>query len=201
MPRKRQPRRRPMPPSPAWDRLYQAAESQAGLFTLTQAEACGYSSQHLQKHLRAGRIHRVQRGIYRLTQFPAGEHEELVVLWLWSGQVGVFSHETSLFLHDLSDVLPAKVHMTVPTAWRKRRVRVPDGLVLHHGDLADSDRAWVEVVPVTTARQAITECIVAHTAPDLIDQATRQARQRGLISREDGRRLSNQLRRTRDTRS
>lgn len=191
----------PAPSSPAWQRLYATAEPQAGLFTLTQAEACGYSSQHLQKHLRAGRILRVQRGIYRLTQFPAGEHEELVALWLWSGRAGVFSHETSLFLHDLSDVLPARIHLTVPTAWRTRRLRIPDGLVLHHDDLADSARTWVEVVPVTTARQAITECIVAHVSPELVEQAIRQARQRGLISSEDGRGLSSQLRKTRNTRS
>lgn len=190
-----------MPSSPAWQRLYATAEPQAGLFTLTQAEACGYSSQHLQKHLRARRILRVQRGIYRLTQFPAGEHEELVALWLWSGRLGVFSHETSLFLHDLSDVLPAKVHLTVPTAWRTRRLRIPEGLVLHHDDLADSARTWVEVVPVTTARQAIAECIAAHVSPELIEQAVRQARQRGLISSEDRKSLSGQLRRTRNTRS
>lgn len=33
-----------MPNSPAWDRLYQTAETQAGLFTLAQAEACGCTS-------------------------------------------------------------------------------------------------------------------------------------------------------------
>lgn len=200
MPPERQSSRRPTPTSLAWNRLYAAAESQSGLFTLKQAEACGYSSQHLQKHLHAGRILRVQRGIYRLSQFPASEHEELVELWLWSGRVGVFSHETSLFLHDLSDALPAKVHMTVPIAWEKRRLRIPEGLVLHHDDLAGADSSWVEVVPVTTARQAITECIAAHVSPELIEQAFRQARQRGLISREDSSSFANQLRRTRGTR-
>lgn len=191
----------PAPSSPSWQRLYATAEAQAGLFTLTQAENCGYSSQHLQKHLRARRILRVQRGIYRLTQFPAGEHEELVALWLWSGRVGVFSHETSLFLHDLSDVLPARIHLTVPTAWRSRRLRIPEGLVLHHGDLADSARTWFQVVPVTTARQAITESIVAHVSPEFLGQAVRQARQRGLISSEDSKSLSSQLQKTRNTRS
>ena len=29
---------------------------------------------------------RVRRGIYRLVHFPAGEHEELVMVWLWSKQ-------------------------------------------------------------------------------------------------------------------
>lgn len=199
MPPKRQ--SSPAPSSPAWQRLYATAELQAGLFTLPQAEACGYSSQHLQKHLRAGRILRVQRGIYRLTQFPAGEHEELVARWLWSGRVGVFSHETSLFLHDLSDVLPARIHLTVPAVWRARRLRIPEGLVLHHDDLTDSVRTWVEVVPVTTARQAIAECIVAHVSPELIEQAVGQARQRGLISSEDRKSLTSQLRRTRNARS
>lgn len=158
-----------------------------------------YSSQHLQKHLRAGRILRLQCGIYRLARFPAGEHEDLVAFWLWSGQVGIFSHEASLFLHDLSDALPAKVHMTVPTAWRMRRLRVPEGLVLHHGDLDESDRTWVEVVPVTTPRQGIAGCILAHVAPEIVEQAIRQAKQRGLIRGEERRSLASQLRRQRGT--
>jgi predicted transcriptional regulator of viral defense system len=140
-------------------------------------------------------MRRVHRGIYRLTQFPAGDHEELVALWLWSERVGVFSHETGLFLHDVSDVLPAKVHLTVSTTWRTRRLRIPAGLVLHHDGLPASARTWVEVVPVTTARQAIAVCIAAHTFPEVIEQAVREARQRGLISKDDGRSLATQRRR------
>lgn len=180
-------------PTPDWDRLYQQAESQAGHFTLAEAEACGYSSQHLQKHLKAGRIARVRRGIYRLTRFPPTEHEELVVLWLWSNREGVFSHETSLALHDLSDALPARVHMTLPTSWRTRRVRVPDGLVLHYEDLPDASCDWFELVPVTTPMQFLTECIEARVSPELIGQAIRQARQLGLISSKDATHLSKQL--------
>ncbi len=84
---------------------------------------------------------RVRRGIYRLVHFPASEHEDLVVLWLWAEQAGVFSHETALALHDLSDALPGKVHLTVPASWRRRRLRVPAGLVLHFADVGDVDRA------------------------------------------------------------
>jgi hypothetical protein len=35
--------------------------------------------------------------------FPAGEHEEPVVVWLWSERQGVFSHQTALGLHGLSE--------------------------------------------------------------------------------------------------
>lgn len=180
-------------PTPDWDRLYRQAESQAGHFTLSQAEACGYSSQHLQKHLTAGRISRICRSIYRLTHFPPTEHEELVVLWLWSSRDGVFSHETSLALHDLSDALPARVHMTLPESWRARRVRIPDGLVLHYEDLPDASRDWFELVPVTTPKQVLSECIEARVSPELIGQAIRQARQRGLISSRDATRLSTRM--------
>jgi len=181
------------PRAPDWDALYATAETQAGHFTLAQARACGYSPQLLQKHLARKRIERVRRGIYHLAHFPRTENEELVALWLWSDQQGVFSHETSLALQDLSDVLPATVHMTVPEAWRKRRLRIPDGLVLHHADLAKRSRTWLEVVPLTAPLQVLTECIDAHVAPDLIAHALQQARRRGLISSKEAARLSKRL--------
>lgn len=105
----------------------------------------------------------------------------------------MFSHETSLGLHDLSDALPAKLHMTLPTSWLTRRVQVPDGLVLHYEDLPDASRDWFEFVPVTTPKQVLTECIEAQVSPELIGQAIRQARQRGLISSKDASRLSRLL--------
>lgn len=187
---------RTAPRAPNWDSLYRTAAAQAGLFALTQAQACGYSSQHLHKHLASKRIVRVQRGIYRLTHFPAGESEQLVALWLWSDRKGVFSHATSLALHDLSDVLPARVHMTVPEPWRSRRLRVPDGLVLHYADLSDQDRTWFDVVPLTAPHRVLTECIAAHVTPELVDQAIRQAQQRGLISGSEARKLTQRQRRS-----
>ena len=172
------------PPAPDWDALYKQAETQAGHFTLTDAKACGYSSQLLHKHLAAGRIQRVRRGIYRLAHFPAVDHAELVALWLWSDRQGVFSHETSLALQDLSDALPARVHMTLPTAWRRRRLKTPRGLVLHHADLPAQTRSWQEAVPVTAPIQVLAECINAHVSPEIIEQAMRQALRRGLVASE-----------------
>lgn len=179
--------------APDWNALYATAAAQAGHFTLAQAQECGYSSQLLHKHLARKRIERVRRGIYRLVHFPISEHEELVVLWLWSDREGVFSHETSLALHDLSDALPASVHMTVPEDWRSRRLRIPDGLVLHHGNLAAKDRAWHEVVPLTAPYRVLFECIEARVPSDWIEQGLRQARDRGLLSGREAERLSKRL--------
>src|SRR6187431_1886442 len=92
---------------PDWDRLYETASAQDGHFSTQQAAQAGYSSQLLLKHIRSGRVARVRRGIYRLVHFPAGEHEELVIAWLWSERAGVVSHQSALALHGLSDALPA----------------------------------------------------------------------------------------------
>jgi predicted transcriptional regulator of viral defense system len=179
--------------SPDWDALFGVAQAQSGYFTTAQAAAAGYSPQLLRKYLGNGRVVRVRRSIHRLVHFPASEHEDLVVLWLWAEQAGAFSHETALALHDLSDVLPSKVHMTIPANWRRRRLRVPAGLVLHYADISDSDRAGISAVPITSPRRTLRDCLEANVAPDLVRQAVLQARRRGLISGKDGAELNASL--------
>ena len=82
----------------------------------------------------------MRRGVYRVVHFPAGEQQALVEVWLWSDRAGVLSHETALALHDLSDLLPAQIHLTLPAAWHARRLRVPDGVVLHYADVDETER-------------------------------------------------------------
>jgi predicted transcriptional regulator of viral defense system len=175
----------PTPGQPDWDRLFERAAGQAGLFTTQQAAEAGYSPQLLVHHVHGGRVVRVHRGIYRLVHFPAGEHEELVAAWLWSEQAGVVSHQTALALHELSDVLPAHVHLTLPSAWRRRRFRVPAGVMLHHADVPPEDRAWFGAVPTTNARRSLNDCARAGLSPELLQQAARQAVRRGLVARAE----------------
>ncbi len=76
-----------------WDLLFETAETpKRATSPPGQAAEAGFSSQLLLNHIRAGRVTRTRRGIYRLVHFPAGEHEELVVAWLWSYRAGVVSH-------------------------------------------------------------------------------------------------------------
>lgn len=170
------------PRKPDWDLLFETASAQEGYFTTRQAKAAGYSSQLLLKHILAGRVARTRRGIYRLVHFPAGEHEELVTAWLWSERAGVFSHQTALALHGLSDALPAHVHLTLPRAWRSRRFRVPIGLVLHHADVPSEERAWFGPVPATNPRRSLNDCAREDISPDLLRQAAHQAIRRGLVT-------------------
>ena len=170
---------------PDWDRLYEIAATQEGFFTTKQAGEAGYSAQLLIHHVRKRRIERTQRGIYRLVHFPAAEHEDLVVAWLWSEQVGVISHQTALALHGLSDVLPAHVHLTLPVDWKHRRFRVPANIVLHYANVPSDDRSWFGAVPTTSPKRAIIDCALEGLSPELLRQAVVQALSRGLVTQSE----------------
>lgn len=181
------------PSKPSWDRLYRIAAGQGGYFTTAQAAGVGYYPQLLAKHVRGGRARRVRRGIYRIVHFPPGEREGLVVLWLWSERKGVFSHETALALHELSDVLPSLVHMAVPRTWENRRLRVPRGLLLHCASVGKADRTWNGTVPVTTPARTLRDCAEADVSPEILSQALEEGLDRGLFARAEVREVERHL--------
>jgi predicted transcriptional regulator of viral defense system len=169
---------------PEWDRLYEVAASQDGYLTARQAQDAGYSLPLLTHHIKRGRLLRVRRGILRLKHYPPGEHEDLVVLWLWSEQAGVFSHETALALHGLSDALPSVYHLTLPASWAHRRLRVPPGVRLEYSDLPKSERTWRGVIPLTTPLRTFADCVRAGANPEFLAAARRQLLRRGLTTKE-----------------
>ena len=184
--------------TPNWDRLFEVASEQAGYVTNAQAAEAGYSLPLLQFYVHKGRLERVQRGILRLVHYPPGDNEDLVPLWLWSEQEGVFSHETALMLHSLSDALPAKRHMTVPTGWSKRRLRLPKGLVLHFAEIPKAGRTWLGPVPLTTPLRTVADCASADVADDLVRQAVQQGTRRGMFDRAEVNAALRRARRERD---
>ncbi len=172
-----------------WDPLYELAGDQAGYFSTSQARELGFTTARLQYHVNTGKLLRATRGVLRLRHYPSSPLEEYVVLWLWSDREGIFSHETALMLHDLSDALPVKVHLTLPKAWEKRRLRAPPELHLHFADVPEDSRTWKDHVPITTPARSIEDCVRDDVSPDLLAEAIREATDRGLISRSASRRL------------
>jgi predicted transcriptional regulator of viral defense system len=106
-----------------FDKIIEVAKYQQGYFGTFQVDV---SPQLLKHHENAGRLERLRRGIYRVTQYPMGEDEEYIVAYLWSKEKGTLSHQTALALHDLSDVLPDKVHITLPPDEKPVRRQVPE---------------------------------------------------------------------------
>ena len=115
--------------------LFEFAEQQQGFFTTKQAKAAGFAENTHPYHVQVGNWIREHRGIYRLALFPAADRPDLVLWALWSRNrneevEGAYSHHTALSLYDLSDLNPAKLHMTVPTDFRQAlRQAVDRGLI------------------------------------------------------------------------
>src|ERR1019366_6578492 len=168
--------------------LYEIAEPQYGFFTTKQAKEAGYDESKHAYHVRAGNWIREHRGIYRLRSFPSPERPDLMLWFLWSRDrndvpQGTFSHQSALALYDLSDVNPAKLHMTVPKAFRRNSI-VPKVVVLHKADLAPTDLLDILGVRATTPLRTITDLIAENkTDRKLLRQAVGEGLTRGLVTR------------------
>jgi predicted transcriptional regulator of viral defense system len=162
--------------------LQTEAYHQAGYFTAQQARMHRVSSQLLDHHVRTGRFERVRRGLYRVSGFPSGEHDEIRERWLAVGpDKAVVSHESALALHDLSDHIPDAVHVLVPR--RHRGVRVPPGVVVH--TRTDDERVptvWRDGIAVTAPPRTIVDA-ADEIQPEQLAVAVRQALARGLLTR------------------
>ena len=181
-----------------WDSvLYGIAEDQAGYFTAAQARAAGLNPVRLVQLAQQGDVERVSRGVYRYARFPVSRlgHYMEAVLWPQVRRpeiVGVVSHQSALALHELSDVSPARVHVTVPIAVRIRRA-LPKGLVLHYAELAPEDVERVEGVPVTTPARSIRDAHASHLGNELVAQAIADGRRSGALSMAVANRLQREL--------
>ena len=168
--------------------LYQLAESQSGYFTTKQASALGYASNKRIYHVRARNWVREHRGIYRLARFPEPDRPDLILWMLWSRDrsdqpTGVFSHQTALSLHDLTDANPARLDLTVPAGFR-RGTPIPKVLRLHRGDVPPEDGEIIFGVPVTNAMRTILDVWTEGSLPrpDL-REAFRESTKRGAITK------------------
>ena len=165
--------------------LYQIAASQGGYFTAAQAREAGYTYRQQHYHSSRGNWLRIDRGLFRLRDFPPGEREDLIRWSLWSrDQKGmpqaVVSHDTALTVHDLSDVMPERVHLTVPRGFRKR---VPAGCVLHYGSLATEEIETRPGYSVTTPLRTLIDVAGSALSQEHLDAAVKEALERGLVRR------------------
>ena len=171
------------------DSLFSIADAQQGFFTARQAVKCGYSRANFHRYIIAGEWIKELRGIYRLAHYPVTSHPELVMWSLWSQNKqgepqGVWSYETALDIYELSDVMPAKNHMTVPKKFRKW-IAIPKSIVIHFADLPNTEIITQQGYMITTPLRTIFDIVEEGSlSEDLIVQAIRDALQKGLISRK-----------------
>lgn len=177
------PRRRADGTVPNWSRLCKLAAPQGGYFSAAQARGVGFSLQLLQYYIHRSLVQRTHRGIFHLAQHPRAGDEDLIALWLWSRREGIISHETALGLHELLDAPPARLCVTLPNAWRKRRVRPPPRAALFYADIQERDVLSRGPLLISTPLRALLECVRDQADGLLVEGALRAAVKRKLLTR------------------
>jgi predicted transcriptional regulator of viral defense system len=168
-----------MTKKPDFDQLYKIAEGQAGYFNSRQAHSAGYSRERLSDLTVRKQFIRVRRGVYRLHHFPASRFEDLFIAYLRTGTDSVISHESALAVYDLSDVLPAEIHVIMPRTGSRRR----NGLQLHTNKISAEEITRREGLPVTTPARTIADMIASGVGDELVRQAIAEAIHKGLTTR------------------
>lgn len=163
--------------------LWEVAVDQYGYVTALDAGRLGVATVELGKLAARGKLTRVAYGVYRFPEWPAGSRDHLMEAVLWTRDPdAALSHDTALDVYELSDINPARIHVTVaPRSKPLRRRHLPAAYAVHYEALSPSQRGYWEQIPTVTVPTAIDQCITSGVRPDLIRQAIDSARAQGLI--------------------
>ncbi len=159
-------------------RLFQLAAGQGGYFSAAQAKEAGYSYQAQAYHVGAGNWVRIDRGLFRLTEWVPDLHDDLIRWTLWSRGRGVVSHETALAVHGVGEFESARVHLTVPPGFSMR----DSAVVLHHADLPENDVVERNGFSLTNATRALIDTAALGPDEDQLARAIEEARETGLVT-------------------
>ena len=114
--------------------ILRMAAARNGFVTSAEVTEAGIPRRCLTKAVEDGFLLKAERGLYML---PDAWEDELLILQ-HRFKRGVFSHETALFLHGLTDRTPAEFTMTVPHGYNAKSAQA-EGIVVkksierHHG--------------------------------------------------------------------
>lgn len=164
-------------------KLFEIASLQQGYFTAKQAIRSGFSYRMHTHYKQNGEWLEIDRGIFRLAQFPNSPDEDYVRWSLWSrdrdGQPqAIISHESALSIHDLSDVMPSKIHFTVPPGFRKKAQK---GCFIHRGRIPNDEKEQREGFFVTNPLRTIIDSAESNLSIYYLEQAIQQACDRGML--------------------
>ena len=154
-----------------------------GVLTTANANAAGFSNQRLRLLVEANMLERVAHGIY----ISCDTFEDKMFVAQLRRSKMVYSHETALFLHDLSDRYPLRYMTTVPTGYSTASIAA-DGIIafqikpeLHQLGVTKAQTMFGNWVTTYGLERTICDCVRSRSHMDislLTDAMKRYARRR-----------------------
>ena len=89
------------------------------VITNKEAEELGYTRHNLSELTKSGQLERLRPGLYQL---KGKVIDDFVLISSNSNRI-IFSHQTALYLHDLSDRTPNVFHISVPQGYNASHIK------------------------------------------------------------------------------
>ena len=138
--------------------------------TTAEANAAGISNERLRQLVKRGVLERPAFGIYVL---PHDFVDRMYATQQRRPKI-IYSHETALFLHDLTDRDPISYSVTVPTGYNTVKLREEGFTVytikrdLHTVETTEAETMFGHTVRVYTMERTICDCLRSRSRMDVI---------------------------------
>ena len=143
-------------------------EKNQGVVTTAQAIESGASRQQLYSLAKKELIERVNHGVYILPDIFVDKMHITQI----KSQKAIFSHETALYLHDLTDRDPVNYSVTVPSKYHNRKL-IDEGITvyfvkkeLHEIGITKEKTMFGNIVMVYNVERTICDCLRSRNRMD-----------------------------------
>ncbi len=140
-----------------------------GIITTAQANEVGISNERLRLLVKSGDLERASFGVYIL---PDEFEDKMYIAQMRRSKI-IYSHETALFLHGLTDRDPISYTVTVPTGYSVVRLR-NDGFTvftikreLHEIGVTKKTTMFGNSVKVYNMERTICDCLRSRNRMDI----------------------------------
>lgn len=101
------------------DLVTELLKNNKGILTSGEAKEAGVAYKTLQRMCLAGEIEKLEQGLY----MDPDQMEDEYLLTQYRCKKGIFSHETALYFHGLTDRTPFQLMLTIPSGYNTRLLK------------------------------------------------------------------------------
>jgi hypothetical protein len=167
---------RPRPATGRHEVLAALAYRQHGVVSVGQLHGLGFSKSAIEKAVRRGRLHSLDRSVYAVGHTRLDPHGRCFAAVFACGPGAVLSHHSAAWLHRVARWDPEPFHVTGPVA---RHPRLP--VRIHRARrLMGVDREVVEGIPVTAVPRMLLD-LAAAVKFELLEKLVERAEDRELF--------------------
>ena len=151
------------------EKLQSILAQNGGMFTTAQANEVGVSNERLRLLVKSGELERASFGVYIL---PDEFVDKMYTAQQRRTKI-IYSHETALFLHDLTDRDPIAYSVTIPAGYNATALR-KDGFhvytikrELHEVGITKVETKFGHMVRVYDLERTICDCLRSRNQMDI----------------------------------